>query len=102
MDCVSVTPVSHRRKRRFPERELLERVRKYEELLKINGIDFDPLHPKPESCLEEKDAISEGDDENNDERDDGFGGFSEAKYASFNKRESIRRLIITETSGAKL
>lgn len=33
-----------RRKRRFPERELLDRVRKYESLLRRNKIDFDPLH----------------------------------------------------------
>jgi hypothetical protein len=33
-----------RRKRRFPERELLERLRKYEDLLRQNNITFDPLH----------------------------------------------------------
>lgn len=33
-----------RRKRRFPERELLERIRMYEDLLRQNNINFEPLH----------------------------------------------------------
>ncbi len=32
------------RKRRFPERELLGRLRKYEDLLRQNNIQFEPLH----------------------------------------------------------
>jgi hypothetical protein len=36
-----------RRKRRFPERELLERLRKYEDLLRQNNINFEPLHKDP-------------------------------------------------------
>jgi len=32
------------RKRRFPERELLERIRLYEGLLQQNDIKFEPLH----------------------------------------------------------
>jgi hypothetical protein len=39
----TVTPRG-KRKRRFPERELLERLRKYEDLLRQNNIKFDPLH----------------------------------------------------------
>jgi hypothetical protein len=42
--CVPATQVSRRRRRRFPERELLERIRKYEELLRQNNIKFEPLH----------------------------------------------------------
>lgn len=41
--CVPATQVSSRR-RRFPERELLERVRKYESLLHQHKIKFDSLH----------------------------------------------------------
>ncbi|OGM50622.1 putative C6 transcription factor [Aspergillus bombycis] len=38
------------RRRRFPERELLERLRRYEALLRQNNIPFDPLHtPTAES-----------------------------------------------------
>ncbi|GLA97875.1 hypothetical protein AtubIFM57143_005808 [Aspergillus tubingensis] len=32
------------RRRRFPERELLDRVRRYEDLLRQNNIPFEPLH----------------------------------------------------------
>jgi len=45
VQCVPATQVSRRRKRRFPERELLERLRKYEELLRKHNIKFEPLHP---------------------------------------------------------
>lgn len=40
-------PVAHpkQRRRRFPERDLLERLRRYEVLLRENEIEFDPLHP---------------------------------------------------------
>jgi hypothetical protein len=43
--CVPATLTPRgRRKRRFPERELLERLRKYEDLLRQNNINFEPLH----------------------------------------------------------
>ena len=42
--CVPAAQVPRRRRRRFPERELLERLRKYEELLRQNNIKFEPLH----------------------------------------------------------
>ncbi|TVY84831.1 Aurofusarin cluster transcription factor aurR2 [Lachnellula suecica] len=42
--CVPATQLSRQRKRRFPERELLERLRKYEDLLRQNNIKFEPLH----------------------------------------------------------
>jgi hypothetical protein len=38
-----VTPRGNR-KRRFPERELLDRLRKYEDLLRQNNVKFEPLH----------------------------------------------------------
>jgi len=45
VDCVAGDSVAPRpRRRRFPERELLERLRYYEGLLRQNGIDFEPLH----------------------------------------------------------
>ncbi|EPE30560.1 Zn2/Cys6 DNA-binding protein [Glarea lozoyensis ATCC 20868] len=94
VDCVSATSVSHRRKRRFPERELLERVRKYEELLRSNGIEFESLHPENRGHAEEKDAINEGDDKNNDERYDEFGGFCEAK--------NVWRRALSQQSPAQL
>lgn len=42
--CTPAAPIPRRRKRRFPERELLERLRKYEDLLRQNNIEFEPLH----------------------------------------------------------
>lgn len=41
--CVAAT-LARQRRRRFPERELLERLRHYEGLLRQNNIKFEPLH----------------------------------------------------------
>ncbi|CAF3556337.1 unnamed protein product [Fusarium graminearum] len=41
--CVPATQPRPRR-RRFPERELLDRLRRYEALMKQNNVKFDPLH----------------------------------------------------------
>lgn len=42
VQCVPATQV--RRHRRFPERELLEHLQRYEDLLRQNDIQFQPLH----------------------------------------------------------
>ena len=42
--CVPATLAQRQRRRRFPERALLERLRKYEDLLRQNNITFEPLH----------------------------------------------------------
>ncbi|KAK9319080.1 C6 zinc finger domain protein [Lipomyces orientalis] len=42
--CVPATLALRQRRRRFPERELLERLRHYEGLLRQNNIQFEPLH----------------------------------------------------------
>lgn len=42
--CVPATLAPRQRRRRFPERELLERLRHYEGLLRQNNIKFEPLH----------------------------------------------------------
>jgi len=63
--CVpaTLTP-SGRRRRRFPERELLERLRKYEDLLRQNNIKFEPLH---KDLAGEKESPSmQGGDESDD------------------------------------
>ncbi|KND95319.1 putative transcriptional regulatory protein [Tolypocladium ophioglossoides CBS 100239] len=44
--CVPATQTRHR-KRRFPERELLDRIRRYEDLLRQNNVKFEPLHESP-------------------------------------------------------
>ncbi|CZS94877.1 related to binuclear zinc cluster transcription factor that regulates the ratio between aurofusarin and rubrofusarin biosynthesis [Rhynchosporium agropyri] len=42
--CLPATQVPRQRKRRFPERELLDRLRRYEDIMRRNNIEFDPLH----------------------------------------------------------
>ncbi|KAL1853106.1 hypothetical protein Daus18300_011934 [Diaporthe australafricana] len=43
--CVPAALVPRQRRRRFPERDLLERLRHYEDLLRQNNVNFQPLHP---------------------------------------------------------
>lgn len=50
--CVPATQIQRQRRRRFPERELLERLRKYEDLLHQNNIKFEPLHNESASKKE--------------------------------------------------
>ena len=44
-DCVPTPVMPRQRRRRFTERELLDRIRRYEGLLQQNDIMFEPLHP---------------------------------------------------------
>ncbi|KAL2819303.1 hypothetical protein BDW59DRAFT_122558 [Aspergillus cavernicola] len=44
VQCVPASLVPRARKRRFPERELLDRLQHYEHLLRQNDIKFNPLH----------------------------------------------------------
>jgi hypothetical protein len=64
--CVPATKVSRRRRRRFPERELLERIRKYEDLLRQNNIKFEPLHK--DSAGEKESPNVEGGSDSDDEQ----------------------------------
>lgn len=43
VQCVPATQ-ARRRRRRFPERELLDRLQRYEDLLRQNHVRFEPLH----------------------------------------------------------
>ncbi|KAJ5632278.1 hypothetical protein N7490_008617 [Penicillium lividum] len=56
--CIPATQ-TRARKRRLPERELLGRLRKYEDLLRKNNVKFDPLHKDPgttgDECAESSD-----------------------------------------------
>lgn len=45
VQCISAALAPRQRRRRFPERELLDRLRHYETLLRQNNIPFEPLHP---------------------------------------------------------
>lgn len=59
--CVStVTPQP--RRRRFAERELLDRLRQYEDLLRRNHVDFKPMHPTPDIARAQEADIHVRDD----------------------------------------
>ena len=64
LQCIPATQVTAR-KRRFPERELLERLRNYEKLLRKNNVAFEPLHKNPalEKKLSNVGVDSDSDDE---------------------------------------
>jgi hypothetical protein len=44
VQCVPATLAPRQRRRRFTERALFDRLRKYEDLLRQNNIPFEPLH----------------------------------------------------------
>jgi len=69
--CVPATLATRRRRRKFPERELLERLRKYEDLLRQNNIKFEPLSKDPSG---EKGALNaEGGYDSDDEQPEAAG-----------------------------
>jgi hypothetical protein len=57
--CVPANLVPRQRKRRFPERELLERLRRYEDILRKNNLKFDPMHKEDPNT---KSTDAHGDD----------------------------------------
>ncbi|CAH0004460.1 unnamed protein product [Clonostachys byssicola] len=57
--CVPANLVPRQRKRRFPERELLERLRRYEDILRKNNLKFDPMHKEDPNT---RSADAHGDD----------------------------------------
>ncbi|KAI5461256.1 hypothetical protein BGZ63DRAFT_355926 [Mariannaea sp. PMI_226] len=58
VECLPVS-LPRQRRRRFPERDLLERLRHYETLLRQNNVKFEPLHTYPS----EEDRRSEFEDD---------------------------------------
>ena len=69
VQCVLATLTPRvRRRRRFPERELLERLRKYEDLLRQNNIKFEPVHKDPVARTESpKELDANGSDDEHPE-----------------------------------
>lgn len=63
--CVPASLAQRRRRRRFPERALLERLHKYEDLLHQNNITFKPLHN--DSAREQESPNAESGDSSGDE-----------------------------------
>jgi Fungal Zn(2)-Cys(6) binuclear cluster domain len=106
--CVPATLTHRRRRRRFPERELLDRLRKYEDLLRLNSVSFEPLHKDSTADNKSNDARSDGDSEAHDpETAPTFsttrvcGRRYEAKYAVV-CRAGRKRLIFLGVSGTPL
>ena len=64
--CIPATLATRRRRRKFPERDLLERLRKYENLLRRNNIKFEPL---PKDVTGERETVSTraGNDSNDEQ-----------------------------------
>lgn len=60
VQCVPATTVQRPRRRRFPEHDLLDRLRKYEDLLRQNKIEFEPLHKNMDR--EKESSYAEGHD----------------------------------------
>ncbi|KAK4998337.1 hypothetical protein LTR66_002425 [Elasticomyces elasticus] len=60
VQCVQATQASRRRRRRFPERELLVRLRQYEDLLSQHNIKIEPLHPNALSAEDKNSSASSG------------------------------------------
>lgn len=85
--CVPAGLVPRPRKRRFAERELLDRCRRYEDLLQQNSIRFEPLHP-----AQNKDQDQDTGDGHGHPSDQGSAGDQghrpprsyEAKYVGLN------------------
>lgn len=113
--CVPATLTQRgRRKRRFPERELLQRLRKYEDLLRQNNIKFEPLHKHP--TREKESPNTQDGDESDDEQPEASSPSTtvqservyEAKYALSKKpcRDDItnpfRNYWHALTSGVRL
>lgn len=59
VQCVPATLATRQRRRRFAERDLLDRLRHYESILRSNKINFEPLHPSLDTTTadeQDKDA----------------------------------------------
>lgn len=114
--CVPATLAQRRRRRRFPERELLERLRKYEDLLRQNNITFEPFHKE---STRERDSLNAGSGHDSDDgrwettgpdlltlptTDKSERGY-EAKYASFKEQaqhtDSLRNIWHAMSQGVR-
>jgi hypothetical protein len=60
VQCVQAVQASRRRRRQFPEKELLVRLRQYESLLSQHNIQFEPLYPSSHSAEDKNSPASAG------------------------------------------
>lgn len=66
VQCVPATQFPRQRRKRFPERELLDRLRKYEDLLRQHNIKFEPLHK--DSSIGKESPLVKSHDDSDDEQ----------------------------------
>lgn len=86
--CVPATLLGpSQRRRRFPERELLDRLRRYESLLRQNNISFEPLHKDPPTIEQESLSPAEG---RHDHRHDEQSGAATAANTSSSPSMTIK------------
>jgi len=85
VQCVPATQLPRRRKRRFPERELLDQLRKYEDLLRQNSIRFEPLRKDALPAANES-PHADAEDDSNEEHS---GGIDAASPATTIKSEHV-------------
>ncbi|MCJ1311419.1 hypothetical protein MMC25_005090 [Agyrium rufum] len=85
--CMPASHVPRQRRRRFPERELLDRLRHYESLLRQNHVHFEPMHNAA------GDKASPGDD-NHESGDDAI---SEERTAGTDRSSRETTVIKSET-----
>lgn len=64
VQCVPTALTPRQRRRRLPERELLERLSRYEDLLRQNNIDFEPATVKASSSANATSARANDSSEN--------------------------------------
>lgn len=62
--CIQATLATRKRRRKYPENVLMERLRKYEDILRQNDIEFDALPKEPSEQTRPNDV--RGDDESDD------------------------------------
>ena len=69
VECVPATAVRPRRRRRIPERDILERLGRYEEILRRHNIEFEPFgkDSAPEKLYPRTDATYASDDDRQSE-----------------------------------
>jgi hypothetical protein len=86
--CVSAASVPRQRRRRFPERELLDRLRLYEDLLRKHKIPFQPLHASPTS------SSRGNDDQTHNPEPSNAGSIEQPRIATVNI-ESAQAMYVT-------
>lgn len=94
VQCIPAATLPQRpRRRRFPERELLDRVHHYEALLHQKGIDFEPLHKSALTPNIKSNVVDDGD---HDIRDVGHPSPGAAPYYALSPSTTVKSESMTK------